>query len=818
MAAVDTSYRFHHFRLLPEQRQLLEGDTLVKIGARALDLLVVLLEHRDRVVSKHELLDLVWPKLVVEENNLQVQVLALRKLLGHGAIGTVPGRGYRFTLPVERDGNGKPSPALIEPLEPARSGNLPAQPSQIIGREEDLATLQRLLEQHGLVTVAGAGGIGKTRLAQGIAHDPATQPTDGVWWVDLSSLNDPTLVPLAVGQALGLPLAGLADASVAVLNALQGKSALLVMDNAEHLLEGVARFAAAVRERAGRVKLLVTSQEVLHLIDEQVFRPDPLSLPALDDLHSAQGSGAVALFVTRAHQADPRFELSERNLHAVVDICRRLDGIPLAIELAAARVRLLGVDGVHQRLGERFSMLTAGARAVLRRHQTLRATLEWSHGLLTAAEQVVLRRLAVFVGGFTLEAAQEAAMDESIDAWDVLELLGALVDKSMVVAEGDKVPRYRLLETTRMYALERLAEARETDTMLRRHAEFQMQLGEAFDAAATGLGRTAGPLQQMDLERDNLLHALDWCSRQGGAEPAAIGLRLVASLRYYWTSRGMLRAGIAAAQRALDCAREQPGDEHRCKALGSLVQMLNLTEGPSERTDRACAELVETARTSGHRLSILTSGLMAGYVAVSGKQWAAAEEHFEGALGVARDLGKLNLECNAMDGLALVLEGRGQIAEAQAMLEAALTLRRRTGHDHNIAVGLTQLAWLTIDRNELARASALLCESVPLIRASGSVGLEATLVANVARLLARLGQWEASVELHAAAAERRRDYSTTPNTDDLRIIQADLGAAHAALGAVAHERAWTAGAALDHAAAFDLTVRRLVASAAPTCS
>jgi predicted ATPase len=270
---------------------------------------------------------------------------------------------------------------------------------------------------------------------------------------------------------------------------------------------------------------------------------------------------------------------------------------------------LLGVDGVRQRLGERFSMFTAGARAVLRRHQTLRATLEWSHGLLTVPEQWVLRRLAVFVGGFTLDAAQEVAADEAIDAWDVLELLGTLVDKSMVMAEGDPIPRYRLLESTRLYALERLAEAGETDNMLHRHARFQMLLGEAIDDAATTLGHAASELQQMDLERDNLLHALDWCSRQSNAEAAVIGLRLVASLRYFWPSRGMLRTGIDVAQRVLDRTRGLPADGHRFKALNSLVHMLNLTQEQSARTDQACAELLEAACASGDRRGDTCKGM-----------------------------------------------------------------------------------------------------------------------------------------------------------------------------------------------------------------
>ena len=266
---------------------------------------------------------------------------------------------------------------------------------------------------------------------------------------------------------------------------------------------------------------------------------------------------------------------------------------------------------------------------------------------------------------------------------------------------------------------------------------------------------------------------------------------------------------VSATQRALDRARALPVGEHRFKALNSLVHLFNLADEQSEQTDLACAELLQAAHASGDRLSIVVSGLTVGYVAAAGRRWTAAAEHFETALGVARELGSMNLECNALGGLSAVLEGRGEIEEAQKVLEASLTLRRRTGHEHNIACDLIQLTGLTVKLNDSARASALLRESVPLIRATGSVWLEATLVRAVAQLLASQGQWGASVELHAAAAERHREHGTPINADELRIVQVDLDAARAGLGALAHETARASGAALDHAGAFELAVRRL---------
>ena len=277
------------------------------------------------------------------------------------------------------------------------------------------------------------------------------------------------------------------------------KSPLVLLDNAEHLLDGVAAFVTSVAAGSRtRRAFLVTSQEPLRVDDEHVFRPEPLSLPTGDDPERIAASGAVALFVARAQAADRRFELCAENQTVVADICRRLDGIPLAIELAAARVPLLGIDGLRDKLDQRFHVLTKGRRASLRRHQTLRAALEWSHHLLAPAEQVVLRRLSVFAGGFTLEAAQQVAEDEQgIDRWDVLEHLGALVEKSLVVAEGDVIPRYRMLETTRLFALERLIESGESEHARRRHRDHYLALAEDCERSAL-FGDTRRHLARLD--------------------------------------------------------------------------------------------------------------------------------------------------------------------------------------------------------------------------------------------------------------------------------------------------------------------------------
>ena len=320
---------------------------------------------------------------------------------------------------------------------------------------------------------------------------------------------------------------------------------LLVLDNCEHVTDAVAAFVDTVCAAAPGLRVLVTSQETLKAVDEHVYRLGALAVPAIDAAMEVQQSGAVELFAARAEAVDPRFAVTPENIQAVVEICRRLDGIPLAIELAAARVPLLGVEGLRARLDERFSVLTAGARVVLRRHQTLRATLEWSHGLLTPDEQTVFRRLGVFAGGFTLEAAQHVAQDEKIDGWAALDHLGALVDKSLVLAEGDPVPRYRLLETTRAYALERLGDAGETGSSLRRHAEAVLERLLAIERDVELARLKNAGWNDASVEIDNLRAALTWVDTADNCNELAISL--AGNSSRVWNATYQLNEGLARA-------------------------------------------------------------------------------------------------------------------------------------------------------------------------------------------------------------------------------------------------------------------------------
>ena len=544
-AAVSRELSFGRFVVQAATRRVLVGGEPARLGARAFDVLMALVERRERVVAKNELLDLVWPGLVVEENNLQVHISALRRLLGPQAIATIPGRGYRFVAVV--DGAAEPAgPSSAAAAGGARRTNVPAERPPLYGREADLSALQALVSAHRVVSVVGAGGIGKTVLAQALAHALRGSFDDGTWIVELASLGDGSLLATTAAGVLQLQLGAEAQAD-ALARALGASRMLIVLDNCEHLLPAVAELTRALQRGAPGVHVLATSQEPLKMAGEQAYRLGGLALPVDAGFDDASSAGAVALFEARAREADRRFALTPDNLAAVVDICRHLDGIALAIELAAARVPLLGVFGVRARLHERFRVLTGGARLALRRHQTLRAAFDWSHSLLTADEQTVLRRLGAFAGSFDLDSAQRVAGDERVDEWAVLDCLGALVDKSLVVIDPGAQPRYRLLETGRAFALEQLQQAGETERILNAHAQamratFERAYEQQWSLSASSLREASLP------DIDNLRAALRWAEAEDAAD---LLVALAGASAWLWQSAGLRPEGLKWCTRAV---------------------------------------------------------------------------------------------------------------------------------------------------------------------------------------------------------------------------------------------------------------------------
>jgi len=511
-------YRFDRAELRPDERVLLIGGQPAALGARAFDLLLALVDRRERVVAKQELLDVVWPGVVVEEQNLYVHINVLRKLVGPQAIATIPGRGYRFTAKIEGVAEQPVSPhaSIVATTPEVPKANLPRNLTPLVGRDADLNELAAEMRQHRLVTVVGAGGIGKSSLARAMLGEAARHFAQGICWVELATLpadnSAAEAVSAAIAACLGLRLSG-ADPLAALGAAVTPFEVLIALDNAEHLQPALARVAEALLQSAPRARLLITSQIPLNAKGEQLYRLGPLGWPpGRVTAVEAMRYGAVALFVARAQAQDRRFALSDENAEQVVALCRVLDGLPLAIELAAARLGSLGLRGLCSGLDQRLRLLTHGPHTAPARQQTLRASLEWSHGLLGTDEQKVLRRLAVFVGSASLEAIQQVTADESLDEWAVVDALGVLVDRSFVaMLDMNESPRYRLLDTPRAFALERLAASSEMPAVRARHAAVLCQHFEHVyaDVQSGSLGVERG-FDSLEPDLDNVRAAFAW--------------------------------------------------------------------------------------------------------------------------------------------------------------------------------------------------------------------------------------------------------------------------------------------------------------------
>ena len=542
------TYRFGRFELNPATRQLLVDKQPVLLGARALDVLLALIERRDRLVTKNELLDLVWPGLVVEENNLQVQISALRKLLGQDAIATVPGRGYRFALEPS-DAAGTQSPP--QPQVPKH--NLPEQVASFIGREREIADLRQVLAHSRCVTLVGVGGVGKTQLGLHAASNVVEAFPDGVWFVELAPISDAALLPNAVTHALGVSAGSRRSHEDALQEFLRTKQLLLLIDNCEHLIEACARLTHQLLIQCPQVKVLATSREAMSIPGEITFAVLPLAVPDPSSfginaaaLQMASENESVRLFIDRARSARQDFAITTLNTSAIAEICFRLDGIPLAIELAAARAKTLGPQEILARLDDRFRLLTGGRRTVLPRQQTLRATIDWSYDLLTEPERALFRRLSVFAGGCTLAAAEDVGSAGDVTAASILDLLSHLVDKSLVIArEGGGESRYSLLETVRQYADGRLREVNETDSTRDAHLGYFLQFAKTAEPHLRDASQRES-LGRLHEERDNLRAAMDWAC---GAGHTQSGLELTSLLGRFWHLRSEYNEGRYWLQR-----------------------------------------------------------------------------------------------------------------------------------------------------------------------------------------------------------------------------------------------------------------------------
>ena len=490
--SAEFSFSFGRFRLLPGQHILLEGEKPINLGSRALDILTMLVEHAGELVSKDELTTRVWPDTFVEESSLRVHIAGLRRALGDGQAGNryvanIPGRGYRFVAPVAVSQKTGPIVPKIPTATPAH--NLPASLIRMIGREDVTRTLSAWLLRRRFITIVGPAGIGKTTVALAVANRLLGTYGDGVYFVDLCHITDPLRITRVLALVFGLA-AHSGHRTHELIAFLRDKKMLAVFDSCEHVIEGIAALAVDLLKNAPGLNILATSREPLRAEGECVRRLTPLKVPpGLGKLTATEALAfpAVQLFVERATECSDAFELTDVDAPIVVDICRKLDGMALAIELAAGRVDAFGVRELATLLNDRFRLLMRGRRTAVRRHQTLNAALDWSYEVLPECERIILRRLAVFDSYFTLESAIRVATDSKIAELDVLNALANLVAKSLVAADiGGDIVHYRLLETTRVYARGKLAESGDHELAAQRHAENHRDILERAGLAPDG--------------------------------------------------------------------------------------------------------------------------------------------------------------------------------------------------------------------------------------------------------------------------------------------------------------------------------------------
>jgi predicted ATPase/DNA-binding winged helix-turn-helix (wHTH) protein len=527
---------FGDFCLVPSARTLTKHGEIVPVGDRALDLLIALVNRAGQVVSKAELFATVWPRTSIVESALRVHIAALRAALGDNQtermIVSVRGRGYAFVAPTKRAS----AMDRLEKAGPVADFNelVPAPLVGIIGRDQVVATIADELSRKRLVTIAGTGGIGKTVVALAIMRNLASLFRDGVALLELASLSKPELVAPQLASLLRLPAPDRQPLQY-VMSYLQKRHMLMVFDNCEHVIETVSPIAEAILQSAPQIHILATSREPLHALGERVYRLVPLATPSetirLTAAEALQ-SPAVQLFAERAHSTNSPFEMTDAGAPVVAEICRRLDGLPLAIELAAARLSFFGLRGLADRLDDRFRVLTKARRTALPRHGTLAAVIEWSHGNLGEQEKSVWRRLAVFPASFSIEAVDSVVRLQPTDDFSPADVLDSLVEKSVVTAESqhDEV-RYRLLESLRLYALEKLSESKELEPVRRRHAEYCYRYSLNVENAWAKTPTEAWLAKHGSFVAD-LRIALEWTLGSGG-DPV-LGMKIVAASARLW--------------------------------------------------------------------------------------------------------------------------------------------------------------------------------------------------------------------------------------------------------------------------------------------
>ena len=744
-----TAYSIGPFRLDPGLHALTRLGVPEPLGPRAVAVLAAIVARAPEPVLKDTIIDDAWPGLVVEENNLTVQIAAIRRTLaqvpgGDRWVETIARRGYRFVGPViALRGSVAPDTQAL--------GNVPLALTSFIGRERELVELKTLLATNRLLTLVGPGGIGKTRLAMQLGAEVQDAYRHGIWFADLVPLADAALVPSAVSQALSAPPISGKSPAEAVACHCKGRRLLLMLDNCEHVLDAAAALVDAVLRFSPDPTIVATSREPLRVEGEQVYRLSSLSLPdAVSDLATLRRAESVLLFVDRAQHQLADFALTADCGPAVGKLCRHLDGIPLALELAAARLDSLSVEDINTAVQDRFRLLTQGSRTPDPRHRTLRATFDWSHDLLSEAERAVLRRIAVFAGGFTIDAAVAVACDAAIDAQAIADIVSRLVAHSLVVAETKQSTRFGFLETMRAYSLEMLERAGETQATHHRQVAY---MRDRFEQAANDFLRV-GDVEwraRYVLDIDNVRAALDWSLASGGDPSIAVALagasgplwtklslygeglqrlsaavaRLpvkmeIADQARLWLWFGLLvrhanpTESLAAYERAVDLYRQCNRPLDLGVSLARLAHAL-VNLGQFERAAAALAEALPVLERHGLPKPLALYFGAAGYLKLMKGDAAGALSDFERVSGLFREAqDELNV-AETLKNVADIKWTLGDLEGAEASLREYIAMRGSLVRRDRLGNAFAQLAGVLTERGELEAALDAMRESVSLI-------------------------------------------------------------------------------------------------------
>ena len=730
---------FGAFSILPDRHLLMHNGAPVEITPKAFDLLRVLIRERAEPHSRAELLNWISPGERVEEAIVSAHINALRKVLGPNVIKTIPDRGYQFVAQLREQG--QRLDAAPQPDAPSqRINNLPETLPRLYGRDKEIAELTDLISTHQMVTICGPGGMGKSSVARAVTALQTSMFEDGVWWIELAPLRSGELILGAIARTLDVSLSSPDDLSELVQN-LSDRQILLVLDNCEHLIEAVADVANALLREAPNVRLLATSQEIIKLSEEHVYRLQPLEVPDEDSLAAEVDSGALALFEVRAQAAQPEFKLTPDNRMVVADICKQLDGLPLAIELAAARLPLLGLDGLRQRLSDRFRLLANSSRTAPSRQRTLRAALEWSYGLLTPQEQTIFARLSVFSGGFDLDIAEQVCTDDELQSWDVLDHVSALVDKSLLSSDLGEPPRYRLLDTPRSFAQEQLKAGADARNIFQRHADcmyerlLQAQKGEwERDGSAI--------IDRLVTDLDNLRAALTWAAGDDGDADRLINLAGTGSI--VWRSAKAEGEGLAWSEKAMDVICKTTDANAEAELLVSFAIMSHQRDA-----DREISSLIRA--TELFRRLENRQKLYFALGALAKKQiWRRDLEAAEAAIDEAEVLFNSAwppaVREPVLQARTYLLEILGRPEEGEPLMLELVDIMRAVNDPHRIDMALLELAESYIVQGKLDAAVSVHREVCMRTQKRGAPYISANL-GNLAAALTQLGELDEAVKV-----------------------------------------------------------------------